>query len=137
MARVARCRAGHAASRPSSRPSRCATARMIATSASVGALHGSNRQPAFVLLDDGSEARIVFEQALAAEAQEIIAEVGILEAQFQQLVIGDGEDLAVLDALHGLGAAVVRRQKSKLSDHAPGPELDSNLGHAELAGDDV
>src|SRR5262245_58002976 len=103
----------------------------------ISTLHGANRQPAFVPLDDGSEARIVLEQALAAEAQEIISKVGILKPQFQQLVIGDGEYLAVLQALHGLGPAIVRSEKSKLPDHAPGAELDADLGHAELARDDV
>ena len=44
------------------------------------ALHRANRQPAFVPLDDSCEARIVLEQALAAEAQEIISEMRILEA---------------------------------------------------------
>jgi hypothetical protein len=44
---------------------------MIAADASVGALHGANRQPAFVPLDDGCEARTVFEPAVAPETQEI------------------------------------------------------------------
>src|SRR6266567_622554 len=62
-------------------------------------LPSSNRHPPVVPLDDRRKARIVFEQALAAETQEIISEMGILEAQFQELVIGDGEHLTVLDAL--------------------------------------
>jgi hypothetical protein len=47
---------------------------MIAAGASVGALHGADRQPAFVPLDDGCEARIVFEPAVAPEKQEITRE---------------------------------------------------------------
>ncbi len=60
-------------------------------------LRGTNCQPALVPLDDGCEARIVLEQALAAETQEIISEVGILEAQLQEPVIGDGWHLTVPD----------------------------------------
>src|SRR5690349_7292492 len=100
-------------------------------------LPGPNCHPPVLPLDDGGEARIVLEQALAAETQEIISEVRILEAQFQELVIGDGEHLGILDTLDGLCPTVVWSQKSQLPDHAPGPELDPDLAHAELAGDDV
>src|SRR5437899_5895575 len=101
------------------------------------ALLGSNRQPAFVPLDDSFETRIVFDEALAAQTQEVVPKAWILEIYFQELLIGDGENLAVLDTLDGLGPTVVGRQKSELPDHTTGTELDSDLRHAELAGDDI
>src|SRR3954468_20538301 len=90
-------------------------------------LRSPNGHSNAILLDDGGEAGVVFQQALAAETQEIISEVRVLEAQFQELVVGDGEHLAVLGALHRLGPAVVGGEKSKLPDHAPGAELDPDL----------
>src|SRR6266404_1469121 len=61
----------------------------------------------FVLIDDAFQARDILQQSLRAQAQEVVAEFRILEVDFEQPVIGDGEHFPLFDAFERLRAAVV------------------------------
>jgi hypothetical protein len=52
--------------------------------------------------------RHVLEQTLAGEAQEVESELGVLEVELTQLLVGDRQHAAGLKALQRLGAPVVR-----------------------------
>ena len=49
------------------------------------------------LLNDFFKTRDILQKTFAAEAEEIIAELWILEVNFQQPVIGHGQDFAILN----------------------------------------
>jgi hypothetical protein len=77
------------------------------------AARGGSLLREFVLGDNCFEPRDIFQQALAGQDQEVIAELRILEVDLQQLFVADGQDMAVLDAFDRRRAAVVRRQKAR------------------------
>src|ERR1700746_758584 len=50
-----------------------------------------------VLRDDGFGPREIFQQALAGQDKEVIAELRVLEVDLKQLFIADSQDAAILD----------------------------------------
>src|SRR6266403_4908197 len=56
----------------------------------------------FVLGDNCLEPRDIFQQPLAGQDQEVIAELRILEVDLQQLLIADGQHMPVLGGLDRL-----------------------------------
>src|SRR4029078_10618091 len=73
------------------------------------------------------ETRDVLHQALGGEAEEIIAELGILEVELEQPVVGDGQHLAVFEAFNRCGPLVVRIDEAKLAEDASRRQLDADL----------
>src|SRR6187551_2683423 len=61
------------------------------------------------------EALVVFEEALAGQDEEIIAELWILKVDFKQPLISDAQDLSVFYALDCHGSSVVRRKEAKFA----------------------
>ena len=62
-----------------------------------------------VLRDDCLGPREIFQQALAGQDKEVIAELRVLEVDLKQLFIADSQDAAILDTFDRRGPAVVGR----------------------------
>src|SRR3984885_12137992 len=71
-----------------------------------------------VLRDDALESCDVFQQALAGQHQEVVTELRILEIDFQELLVGDREHVAVFETGHGRRALVVGREEAEFA-HQP------------------
>ncbi len=71
-------------------------------------------QSLLIFLHDALEPRNVLQQALAGETEQVVAEFRILEVQLEQRFIGDGQDVAVLDALDRLRTPVFRRNEIRV-----------------------
>src|SRR5215470_3412924 len=72
-----------------------------------------------ILRDDGFGPREIFQQALAGQDKEVIAELRILEVDLEQLFIADSQDAAILDTFDRRGPAVVEREETKLAHQTP------------------
>src|SRR5260370_14972930 len=68
-----------------------------------------------VLIDNALQTRDVLQQALGAQPQEVVAELRILEVNFEQPVIGDSQHLPILAAFKRLRAPGVVSEKTKLA----------------------
>src|SRR5258708_35248754 len=87
-----------------------------------------------VLRDDGFGPREIFQQALAGQDKEVIAELRVLEVDLEQLFIADSQDAAILDTFDRRGPAVVERGETKLGQHTPRREFDDDFDDPEFAG---
>src|SRR5215472_14137541 len=87
-----------------------------------------------VLIDNSLQTRDVLEQTLGAQPQEVIAELRILEVDFEQPVVGDGQNLPILGAFERLRTPVVGCEKTKFAYEPSGRELDAQFGHQEFSG---
>src|ERR1700757_4505426 len=95
------------------RPSLRIQSALIATGSSAGC-RGSFRVGRrsglpgnLVLRDNSFEPRDVFQETLAGEDQEVIAELRILKVDLEQLFIGDRQNLSILEAFDRPRAPVV------------------------------
>src|SRR5471032_3314045 len=66
-----------------------------------------------VLRDDGFGPREIFQQPVAGQDEEVIAELRILKVDLQQLFVSDGQHMTVLDAFDRRGPAVVGRKETE------------------------
>src|SRR5580704_9386202 len=92
-------------------------------------------QLSLVLLDDCFKPRNVLDQAIAGETEKVIAELRILEIDFEQPVVGDGQHLPALDTFDGLRPFVVGRDETKLPHETPRRQLDADFGDEKFSGD--
>src|SRR5262249_3015044 len=60
-----------------------------------------------VLIDNSLQTPDVLQQTLRAQAQEVVAEFWILEVDFEQPIVGDGQHLPILGAFERLRTPVV------------------------------
>src|SRR6266436_3066583 len=74
----------------------------------------------FVLGDNCLEPRDIFQQPLAGQDQEVIAELRILEVDLQQLLIADGQHMPVLGAFDRRRTAVIGVRKPNSPISRPG-----------------
>src|SRR5438552_14502151 len=70
----------------------------------------------------------VLEQALGRQHQEVVAELRVLKVDLEQLFVGDGQDLAVLDAFDRRRSPVVGGEKAEFAHQAPRWNLDADFG---------
>ncbi len=75
------------------------------------------------LCDKSFQSRDVFQQALAGQHQEVIAELRVLKVDLEQLFVGDGQHVTVLDAFDGRGSPVIGRQKTEFAHQAVPAEV--------------
>src|SRR6266567_3538162 len=108
---------------------------MWACRGSVGAALGRDLLQGLVLLYNRFEPRNVFQQALAGQDQEVIAELRVLKVDFQKLFVSDGQHVPVFDAFDRRGSSVIGRQKTKFAHQPPRWELDVNFLDQEFSGD--
>src|SRR5262249_21264003 len=87
-----------------------------------------------VLIDNSLQTRDVLQQTLGAQPQEVIADLRILEVDFEQPVVGDGQHLPILGAFERLRTPVVGCEKTKFAYEPSGRELDTQFGHQEFSG---
>src|SRR5215475_3704947 len=81
------------------------------------------------------EALVVFQEALAGQDEEIIAELRILKVDFKQPFISYGQDLSVFYALDRHGSSVVRRKEAKFAHDASRQKLDADFLDQKLSRD--
>src|SRR6202008_3614527 len=86
-----------------------------------------------VLRDDGFGPREIFQQVLAGQDKEVIAELRVLEVDLEQLFIADSQDAAILDAFDRGGPAVVGREETKLAHQTPRRKFGVNFDDPEFA----
>src|SRR6201996_2867728 len=87
-----------------------------------------------VLRDDGFGPREIFQQALAGQDKEVIAELRVLEVDLEQLFVADSQDAAVLDTFDRRGPAVVEREEAKLAHQTSRRKFDVDFDDSEFAG---
>ena len=66
-----------------------------------------SRRGFFVFLDDAFQTGDVLHEPVAAQAQEVVSELRILEIDLEQLVVRDGQHVTAFNAFHRLRAAIV------------------------------
>lgn len=82
------------------------------------------------------EALVVFQETLAGQDEEIIAELLIiLKIDLKQPFISYGQDLAVFYALDRSGSSVIGRKEAKFSHETPWRKLDADFFDEKLPGD--
>src|SRR5262245_15222741 len=81
------------------------------------------------LLNNLFKTRNVLQKTFAGEAEEIIAELWILEVDLQQPVIGQRQDFALLNAFDCPRPSIVGRQEAELTHETSGRDLDAEFGH--------
>ena len=69
--------------------------------------HGLRRD--FVLRNDSVKPRDILQQALAGQDEKVIAELRVLKVDLEQLLISDGQDMAILGAFDRRRPPVVGR----------------------------
>src|SRR6476620_3544324 len=111
---------------------RACSAPRCSHSARVAARGGLLRD--LVLGDDRFQPRDVFQQALAGQDQEIIAELRVLKVDLEQLLIGDGQDVASLRALDGRRSPVVRRKEAEFAHQPPRRQRDADFLDQKVSG---
>src|ERR1700750_3453626 len=84
------------------------------------------------LLNNLFKTRDILQKRFAGEAEEIIAELWILEVNFQQSVIGHRQDFAILNAFDRLRPSIVGRQEAELTHETSWRDLDAELGHEKF-----
>ena len=87
-----------------------------------------------ILLDNSFKTRNVLNEAIAGETEKVIAELRILEVDFEQPILGDGQHLAVLDAFDRLRPSVVGREKAQFAHNAPGRKFDADFFDQKFSG---
>jgi hypothetical protein len=100
---------------------------------STCAVHRRARRRDFVLRDDRVEPRNVLQQALTGEDEKIIAKLRILEVNLEQLLVGDGQNLAVFDTFDCRRSAVVGCQETKLAHQTSRRKFDAYFLHQEFS----
>ena len=80
-----------------------------------------------------SSSRDVLQQAIAGEAKEEIAELRVIEVDFQQPVIGDGQHLAALYTFDRLRPSVIGCDKAKFAHQTTGRQFDADLTHEKFS----
>ena len=89
----------------------------------------------FFLCDNSFQSRDVFQQALAGQDQKVIAELRVLKVDLEQLFVGDGQHVTVLDAFDGRGSPVIGRQKTEFAHQLSRRKFDADFLHKEFSGD--
>src|SRR5208283_2068801 len=77
----------------------------------------------------------VLQQALGGKTEKVVAELRILEIDFEQSVIGDSQHGAILDTFDRLRPSVVRREKTQFAHNAPGRKFDADFFNQKFSGD--
>src|ERR1700730_974844 len=85
----------------------------------------------FVLCDDRFEPGDVFQQALAGQDQEVIAELGVLKVDFEQLFVSDGQHVPVLGALDRRRPPVIGRKEAEFAHQTSRRKLNADFGDQE------
>jgi hypothetical protein len=80
-------------------------------------VRGRSLRSGLLLCDDPFQARDVFQEALAGQDEEIIAELRILKVDFK----------AVFYALDRRGSSLIGRKEAKFSHEAPWRKLDADF----------
>lgn len=101
---------------------------------SVLARHGRRLLCDHALREGRLQPRVVLQEALAGQDQKVIAELRILEIDLEQLFVGDGQGVAVLEAFDGRRPPVFGRQETELAHEAAGRKFDADLDDPEFAG---
>src|SRR5262249_52349704 len=79
--------------------------------------------------------RDVFGEALAGEAEEVIAELRILKVDCKQPFISYGQDLTVFYALDRHGSLLIRRKEAKFAHDGSWRKLDADFLDQKLSRD--
>ena len=93
------------------------------------------RESCFQPRDAFQEALVVFQQALAGQDEEIIAELRILKVEFKQPFISYGQDLTVFYALDRHGSLLIRRKEAQFAHDIPRRKLDADFLDQKLSRD--
>src|SRR4029077_13755252 len=89
----------------------------------------------FFFCDNPFQTRYVLEQPLSGQHNKVIAELRVLEINFEQLFISYGHHLPIFNAFDGRGSPLIWSKETKLAHETSRRNLDADFPHQKLSRD--